>query len=224
MTAVPLDVHRVPREPLRVMAAGDTTDADLHLLRSAQRSQLPLTLWALLDRVGEAGRHSRYLGGAAAAQEAWRLLCAIQQDVPEAVETVLGDPTVMAWALRLLRRLGGAAGPQPPAAPLWADLGQFQSPAAAAAVRAQVPAVLRVPVHRGMVWVHGAGVAGPVARRRWSEAEVRVERGGALVVRGARRGAAARRPHGALADPARVRRTVLRFRRCSCGTHEPMCA
>lgn len=181
VTAAPLDVHRVPRESLRAMAAGDTTEADLHLLRSAQRSQLLLILRALLDRLGEADRHSRHVGGAAAAQEAWHLLCAIQQDVPEAVETVLGDPTVMAWALRLLRRLGGAAGPRPPAAPLWADLGQFQSLAAAAAVRAQVPAVLRVPVHRGMVWVPGAGVAGPVARRRWSEAEVRVERGGALV-------------------------------------------
>lgn len=183
VTVVPLDVHRVSRESLSAMAAGRANAADLHMLRSAQRSQLLLILRALLDRVDEAARTTRHPDGVPSAQAAWQLLCASQRHDPEAVETVLGDPTVMAWALRLLRRLGGWDGTSSSSssAPLWADLGQFQALAAAAALHAGVPAVLRVPAHRGMVWLPGAGVAGPVARRRWSEAEVRLGKDGALV-------------------------------------------
>ncbi|MFE7231330.1 HEXXH motif-containing putative peptide modification protein [Streptomyces sp. NPDC001231] len=178
---MPLDVHRVSRETLGAMAAGRASLADLHLLRSAQRSQLLLILRALLDRVDDAARTARRPGGVPSAQAAWQLLCAAQRHAPEAVETVLGDPTVMAWALRLLRRLSGSDGTSSSSAPRWADLGQFQALAAAAALRAGVPAVLRVPAHRGMVWLPGAGVAGPVAQRRWSEAEVRLEGDGAVV-------------------------------------------
>ncbi|MEU6810946.1 HEXXH motif-containing putative peptide modification protein [Streptomyces sp. NPDC046831] len=182
MTAPPLDVHRVSRQTLRAIAAGNANEADLHLLRSAQRSQLLLVLRVLLDRAEQAGPRIRRPGGAASAQVAWDLLCTTQRHAPEAVEAVLGDPTVMAWAVRLLRRLGGAT-EAPTSVPLWADLGQFQALAAAAAARAGLPAVLRVPVHRGTVWLPGAGVAGPVARRRWSEAEVRVAPD-AVVIRG----------------------------------------
>ncbi|MFE0132857.1 HEXXH motif-containing putative peptide modification protein [Streptomyces sp. NPDC059037] len=178
----PLDVHRVSRESLRAIAAGRADEADLMMLRSGQRSQLLLVLRALLDHVDDAARGVWRPGGVPSGQEAWHLLCAAQRQSPEAVETVLTDPAVMAWALRLLRRLGGSAATADSSAPLWADLGQFQAVAAAAALRAGVRAVLRVPAHRGMVWVPGAGVAGPVARRRWSAAEVRVERDGAIVL------------------------------------------
>ncbi|WP_411056819.1 aKG-HExxH-type peptide beta-hydroxylase [Streptomyces sp. E11-3] len=137
-------------------------------------------LRALLDHVDEASRRTRRPGGVPSGQAAWQLLSTTQGRAPEAVEAVLADPTVMAWALRLLRRLGGSdAGLS--SAPLWADLGQFHALAAAAALRAGVSCVLRVPAHRGMVWLPGAGMAGPVARRRWSEAEVRVDRDGAVV-------------------------------------------
>ncbi|MFC7637552.1 MULTISPECIES: aKG-HExxH-type peptide beta-hydroxylase [Streptomyces] len=182
MSAPPLDVHRVSLTSLRTIAAGNATETELHLLCSAQRSQLLLVLRALLGHMNEAALSARCPGGAAAAEAAWQLLCAAEQEAPEAVEAVLADPTVMAWALRLLRRLGGTADAAP-SLPLWADLGQFQTLAAAAALRARIPAELRVPAYRGTVWVPSLGVAGPVARRRWSLAEFRVERGG-FVVRG----------------------------------------
>ncbi|MFR0358916.1 aKG-HExxH-type peptide beta-hydroxylase [Streptomyces sediminimaris] len=180
MTGRSLDVHRLSRESLRAIAAGRASDADLHLLRSTQRSQLLLVLRALLEHAEEASGRARRRGGVPSAHEAWRLLGLAQREAPEAVESVLTDPAVMAWATRLLRRLGGSDGTPSPV-PLWADLGQFQALAAAAAARARIPAVLRVPAHRGTVWMPGLGVAGPVARRRWSEAEVRVERDGAVV-------------------------------------------
>ncbi|MER5212379.1 HEXXH motif-containing putative peptide modification protein [Streptomyces sp. NPDC002838] len=181
MTARPLDVHRVSLESLRAIAAGSANEAELHLLCSAQRSQLLLVLRALLDHFDEAARRTRHPGGFPPGGVAWRLLCTTERHAPEAVEMVLADPTVMAWALRLLRRLGGSAAKPASAAPLWAELGQFHALAAAAAVRAGVPAMLRVPAHRGMVWLPGAGMAGPVARRRWSEAQIRVGREGAVV-------------------------------------------
>ncbi|MFI9809275.1 HEXXH motif domain-containing protein [Streptomyces sp. NPDC052301] len=180
MTAPSLDVHRVSRESLRAIAAGDADEADLRLLCSAQRSQLLLVLRAVLDHEDDAARRARRPDGVPSVEEAWRLLCTAQRLVPEAVEIVLTDPAVMAWALRLLRRLGGSS-EAASTVPLWADLGHFQAVAAAAALQARIPAVLRVPAHRGLVWLPGVGVAGPVARRRWSEAEIRVGRGDAVV-------------------------------------------
>jgi HEXXH motif-containing protein len=180
VTAAKLDVHRLSGDSLRSIAAGGASEADLRLLRSAQRSQLLLVLRALLDHVDETARGPRHLGGVSG-KTAWQLLCTVEERAPEALERVLADPTVMAWALRLLRRLSGSVAGTPSAAPLWADLGQFHALAAAAALRAGVPCVLRVPAHRGMVWLPGAGMAGPVARRRWSEAEIRVDAAGAVV-------------------------------------------
>ncbi|MFE7271736.1 aKG-HExxH-type peptide beta-hydroxylase [Streptomyces sp. NPDC057623] len=180
MTEQSLDVHRVSQESLRAIAAGNANDDDLRLLCSGQRSQLLLVLRALLGHGSEPGRRTRCPDGTPSVEDAWQLLCRAQRQVPEAVETVLTDPAVMTWALRLLRRLGGSA-EAPPSVPLWADFGQFQALAAAAAWQARIPAVLRVPAYRGLVWLPGVGTAGPVARRRWSEAEVRVSLDGAVV-------------------------------------------
>ncbi|MEV7384746.1 HEXXH motif-containing putative peptide modification protein [Streptomyces sp. NPDC091215] len=180
VTAGVLDVHRMSPESLRGIAAGGASEADLRLLCAAQRSQLLLVLRALLDHVDEVAPRTRHPGGVPSGQIAWGVLCAAQDRSPDAVESVLADPTVTAWALRLLRRLGGFVTAPVSAAPLWADLGQFHALAAAAALRAGAPCVLRVPAHRGMIWLPGTGMAGPVARRRWSEAEIRVERDGAV--------------------------------------------
>ncbi|MGW6454940.1 aKG-HExxH-type peptide beta-hydroxylase [Streptomyces sp. NPDC055078] len=180
MSAGRLQPHRLPEESLRSIATGTADAPELRLLRSAQRSQLLLVLRSLLLRADAVAHRGR--GGSARA--AWAVLAAAEERDPGAVDAVIGDPSVMAWALRLLRRLkrlGNEAAEQAPPAPLWADLGQFHSLAAAAALHAGMTVVLRVPAHRGLIWLPGAGVAGPVARRRWSEAEIRIERAGAVV-------------------------------------------
>ncbi|MEU9874941.1 aKG-HExxH-type peptide beta-hydroxylase [Streptomyces phaeochromogenes] len=90
------------------------------------------------------------------------------------------DPFVRAWSLRLLRRLEGVrnAGNS---GPLWADLGQFQAVAAAAAVRAGFATELRVPVYRGTAWLPATGVVSGLSQRRWSRAVVRADPAGAVV-------------------------------------------
>ncbi|MEO3972564.1 HEXXH motif-containing putative peptide modification protein [Streptomyces sp. CAU 1734] len=175
--SAPLRPHRLPAASLRAIARGSATAADLRLLRSAQRSRLLLVLRALLTRAdrrsgGTAAAPDRGSGVISSAESAWQLLATVQQHAPDAVDTVIADPSVMSWALRLLRRLRGDT----PAAhaPLWADLAQFHALAAAAALHAGVPAVVRVPAHRGMIWLPGTGLAGPVSTRRWSRAEIHV--------------------------------------------------
>ncbi|QDQ12998.1 HEXXH motif domain-containing protein [Streptomyces spectabilis] len=177
-----LDLYRLPEGSLRSIAAGDAGAPELRLLRSAQRSHLLLVLRSLVDHSGVARARPPRVGAVASAESAWRLLAAAQRRDPGAVDVVLADPMVMAWALRLLRRLGGAGrGAAFPAAPLWADVGQLYALAAAAALRAGSEAVVGVPAHRGVVWVPGAGVVGPLSSRRWSGAEVRVAADGAVV-------------------------------------------
>ncbi|MEV0442621.1 HEXXH motif-containing putative peptide modification protein [Streptomyces spectabilis] len=176
MTERRLDLIRLTEESLKALAAGDAGTFELRLLRSAQRSQLLLVLRSLLDHDSVRHRHR-----AASAASAWRLLAAAQESDPAAVDAVLADPTVMAWSMRLLRRLTGAAPVAASSAPLWADLGQFHALAAAAALRAELSATVRVPAHRGLVWLPGAGVAGTVSGRRWSEAEIRVGAEGTVV-------------------------------------------
>lgn len=181
MTAEKLDVHRLSEESLRAIAVGAASEADLRLLRSVQRSQLLLILRALSDLVeGLPTRYTR-AGSLPGADAAWQLLTTVQAGAPEALDAVLADPSVMAWAVRLLRRLGGTSSATSSAAPLWADIGQFHAVSAAAALCAGIPAQVRVPAYRGMLWLPGAGVAGPVSRLRWSAVEVSVGPDGAVV-------------------------------------------
>ncbi|MCI3932284.1 aKG-HExxH-type peptide beta-hydroxylase [Streptomyces sp. AN091965] len=186
MTDGRLDLYRLPEESLRSIAAGDARAPELRLLRSAQRSHLLLVLRSLVEHGGVARARPPRVGAVASAEAAWRLLAAVQRSDPGAVDAVLADPMVMAWAMRLLRRLRGVGRGAAPsaassAAPLWADVGQLYALAAAAALRAGRDAVVGVPAHRGVVWVPGAGAVGPLSARRWSGAEVRVSAHGAVV-------------------------------------------
>ncbi len=175
-----LDLHRVSGASLRAVAAGEAGPADLALLRAGQRSHLLLVLRALLDRADDLPGPQRR--GGPSALSVWGVLTAAEERDAGAVDAVLDDPSVRAWAVRLLRRVGGGSGAAPgAAAPLWADLGQFRALAAAAALRAGTEVSLRVPAYRGLVWVPGGGGAGPVSGRRWSEAEFHVAGGGAVV-------------------------------------------
>ncbi|MCP3818654.1 HEXXH motif-containing putative peptide modification protein [Streptomyces sp. A3M-1-3] len=106
---------------------------------------------------------------------AWALLGAVQHAEPEAVEAVLRDPAVGAWAFQLLRQLAHASVAASSDAPPWAGTAVLGSLAAAAAIRAGTRCSLRVPARRGRLWLPSLGLTGAVSRGEWPV--VGVERG-----------------------------------------------
>ncbi|MFI1014402.1 aKG-HExxH-type peptide beta-hydroxylase [Streptomyces sp. NPDC020965] len=183
MGAERIPFHRLTEESLRSIANGTAGTDELRLLRAAQRSRLLLVLRSLLSHADTVAPRTGPGVRAPSIESAWRSLVAVQEHDPAALDAVVADPSVMSWALRLLRRLKSrhGAGARPPSAPLWAEIGQFHSLAAAASLYAGIPTVVRVPAHRGMVWLPGSGIAGAVSRRRWSEAEIDVGCTGAVI-------------------------------------------
>jgi uncharacterized protein len=131
--------------------------ADRDLVRRAARVQVSLTR-ALLARVGETIPACRR--GSCSCQiaaDAWGLICVLDQSAPDAVREVLEHPFARAWAVscRSAPAECGAASASPAR-----DLAAF---AAAAAVRAGMPAELRVPLHGGVLHLPtlGAYEVGP---------------------------------------------------------------
>ncbi|MCQ8770934.1 aKG-HExxH-type peptide beta-hydroxylase [Streptomyces telluris] len=165
------------------MATGEVAGPDLALLASAQRSRLLLALAAAQDRAGPAEPAARPPAGAPATRPAvaWAQLAAVQRACPEAVEAVLRDPAVAAWAFRLLRRPAHGASATPGDVPPWAGPALVGSLAAAAAVRARARCSLRVPARRGRLWLPSLGLTGAVARGEWPVVGVECGPGGTVV-------------------------------------------
>ncbi|MGQ4384798.1 aKG-HExxH-type peptide beta-hydroxylase [Streptomyces sp. SAS_270] len=110
----------------------------------------------------------------------WALLGAVHRTQPAAVEGVLSDPAVGAWTFPLLRHLLGATtvtsdAPQGDRAALLGAL------AAATAVRARMRCSLRIPAHRGRLWLPSLGLVGTVARGEWPVVSLECGPSGALV-------------------------------------------
>ncbi|MGK5733325.1 aKG-HExxH-type peptide beta-hydroxylase [Streptomyces sp. URMC 124] len=185
--------YRLPLRTLSAVATGEVGEPDLALLASAQRSRLLLALAAAQDRTGTpgtagtagtAGRPPATTPTTAPATRpaaAWAQLAAVQRSCPEAVEAVLRDPAVAAWAFRLLRRTAHGAVATPADAPLWAGPPLIGSLTAAAAVRARARCSLRVPARRGRLWLPSLGLTGAVARGEWPVVGVECGPGGTVV-------------------------------------------
>jgi uncharacterized protein len=97
----------------------------------------------------------------AAAAAGWDLLCALDRAHPQAVADVLAYPYAFAWARRCLRPPLGADSDL--------DRAHLASLAAAASLRACVPAQIRVPVRRGLMHVPTAGAVAVDARHASTE-------------------------------------------------------
>lgn len=145
-----IPAHALAAKDLPALAAGTAGATVMAQLTGAQQSLLR----AVLGSVYQAATAS-----AAAAPDlraAWAVLTSLDQTQPQALRAVLRHPYVRAWAVRCLELLRPAAA-QPGRDPartghgLAADLGHLAAIAAAAAVRAQVPATLTVPVRDNAV-------------------------------------------------------------------------
>ncbi|MEU6662453.1 HEXXH motif domain-containing protein [Streptomyces sp. NPDC046821] len=155
--------HHVPVADLEDIATGRITAPTGTRVAAAERSRRTLMLRALAEAERTAAEH------AAAASElhgplppmtyAFDLLARAERRDPQAVARVLGHPPVGVWAVRLLGRLRKGAVARPGEPPLWREAGYAHALAAAAALRAGLPARVRVPARAGRVTLPTLGHA-----------------------------------------------------------------
>jgi HEXXH motif-containing protein len=145
--------HRIPEELLFALAAGGGGAEAAGHLRAAQAGKRLLLLRGVRD-AARAVAHPQ----AGQAERAFTQLAAIQEQAPEAVDTVVGYPTVGAWARRnLLALIGRAAGE--------ADPGGLAALTAAAAIRARLACEIEVPVRDDGIVLPSLGRALTPARK-----------------------------------------------------------
>jgi HEXXH motif-containing protein len=149
--------HRMPRDLFRALARGEGGATAVRDLAAAQHSKHII----LLRGVYEAARPDDGF-----ATRGYELLADVQRRYPAAAEAVIAHPSVGAWALHTLRGDQAIPGAEP---------GGLAAVAAAAAVKAGLPAEIEVRVTGGGVMLPTLGVAaasGPTAVVRTSPAEV----------------------------------------------------
>jgi len=141
--------HRLPSGLFDAMAAGGGGLAAAEILSRAQHSKHALLLLGVVTTAEASGQ-------GALARRGYDLLARVQDHDRGAANAVIRHPSVGAWAYRTVAALRG--GPRMPgAAP-----GGLAGVAAAAAIRAGVPAEIEVPVNAGLVMLPSVGAAGPV--------------------------------------------------------------
>ncbi|MEU4093311.1 HEXXH motif domain-containing protein [Streptomyces sp. NPDC026673] len=175
------DAYRIHRKTLVGVAVGDLSEADIALLRSAQRSRLLLALKAILELAGHPEGGWPHGTPPTRPAAAWALLGTAQRRDPHAVEAVLEDPAVGAWAFQLLRQLAHGVVAAPSDAPSWAGATMLGSLAAAAAIRAGMRCTLRVPARGGRLWLPSLGLTGSVGRGDWAVVGVECGHDGTVV-------------------------------------------
>jgi uncharacterized protein len=149
--------HVMSDDSFRALATGFGDEAAVAELIEGQRSLRRVLLGAVYQAGSTAPAASEAVR--ASLRAAWTLLTAIDQQQPEALDTVLAHPYVRVWAVRCLERLKpnpDSAGDTPAsdtasARGLAADLGHLGAIAAVTAVRAMAKADLTIPVVDGAV-------------------------------------------------------------------------
>jgi HEXXH motif-containing protein len=157
--------HRVPATSFTLLAHGRADAQTMRLLYAGQRSKHALLLRTILDASRPFHRETASARPAAAVA----LLDEVQRRAPAAAAEVLGYPMVGAWAAYCLRRLRR---PGDGVAPLWIDLAQLSSIAAAAAIRAGLDFEIVVPVRGGLVLLPTLGCASVASTAQWGAATV----------------------------------------------------
>jgi uncharacterized protein len=137
-------VHQLPSGAFEALAAGPGTIAAVTSL-----AQLRLSQTRALVAAVAASQSGRDLMLAAAAAEGWSLLCSLDASDPSAVADVFAHPYTRVWAMRCLY--------PPPGADPEHDRAHLAGLAAAAALRAGVPAELPVPVRAGLAHIPSLG-------------------------------------------------------------------
>jgi HEXXH motif-containing protein len=145
---VTVGYHSVAPALFGAIAEGGGGADAVGVLAAAQRSKHVLLLAGVLGEAQAADYGQRRL-----ADSGYELLAVVQRHDPGAADAVIRHSSVGAWATRTLRALrGGAALPG-------AEPAMLCAVAAAAAIRAGLPARIEVPVHNGAVMLPSLGAA-----------------------------------------------------------------
>jgi uncharacterized protein len=151
--ARPGSMHQLSGDQFDSLAAGYGDIAAVEQLATSQRS-LQRKLLQLLRDCADADRDGAFSDG-------WGLAAQVQRKDPAAWAYVLSHPFVRAWAESCLRAAYGQAaagsGPAGGAVQLPAEAAYLAAVAAAAAVRASLPAEIEVPVADGYLYLPTLG-------------------------------------------------------------------
>ncbi len=143
--------HQMPPDLFGALAAGGGGPAAVQILKRAQHSKHALLLLGVVVTAEKSGHPQRAL-----ARRGYDLLTAVQRCEPAVVNSVIRHPSVGAGAHRTLVALRGGPGMA------GATPGGLAAVAAAAAIRAGVPAEIEVPLCGGIIMLPSVGAAGPV--------------------------------------------------------------
>jgi HEXXH motif-containing protein len=168
-----LQYHRVPQPLFDEIAAGGGGTEAVDALAAGQRSKRKILLAGVPGAARAASPDQRRL-----ASLGYDLLAEAQLYDSAAADVVISYPSVGAWARRTVRGLL-----RPDAALPGAEPDLMCAVAAAAAIRARLPAQIEVPVRRGVVMLPSLGAAAADGER----AVVRSTAAGAEVYSASRR-------------------------------------
>lgn len=148
--------HRLPVADLDAVAAGRVGEGTAGRLSLGERSRRMLMLRGVTAAVVAAGDP----GPLPPVTDAVALLLRAEAADARVVSEILTHPAVGVWAVGLLARLRSeGAADAPGGRPLWQDTGYLHTLAGAAAVRAGVGALVRVPAYAGTVCLPTLGRA-----------------------------------------------------------------
>jgi HEXXH motif-containing protein len=140
-----LDTHRLPETAFAALAAGGGNSDVISLLCETQRSKHTMLLHAIARAAGDADPAEPAI---AAFRAGYELLTRVQEADPAVFTWLLGLPHLGGWANDGLIRLDQGTPP---------DFAYLAGAAASAAIRADVPFELTVPVRDGYVLLPGLG-------------------------------------------------------------------
>jgi uncharacterized protein len=140
--AQPHVAHQLPADQFDALAAGFGDAAAMKQLVKGQRSRQRMLLRLLRERAGKAD--DAFAAG-------WNAVIQVEREHAPALNLVLDHPYVRAWAEHCLRAAGNHPGKLPPAASHLAAI------AAAATIRAGMPAEIEVPVADGYLYLPTLG-------------------------------------------------------------------
>ena len=143
-----LPCHSMPRKLFDALASGGGGQDAIYELVAAERSKHLILLRSMLDIARGASTEQSLR-----TRRGYDLLAAVERNDRAAAETVIRHPSVGAWALRAVRAYRGDSA-MPGAEP-----GGLSAVAAAAAIRAGLPAEIEVAVTGGKVVLPSLGAA-----------------------------------------------------------------